>query len=147
MPKMAISLQPLDFSRSPESVLDAVGRLTATLALLLTVAVAAADWPQFRGPNRDGVWNETGIIESFPQAGLKISWRAPIGPGFSSPVVADGRVFVTDSKVARPKASERVLCFDANTGKNLWIHSYPADYADWAFDPKNPFGPRPTPIV
>jgi hypothetical protein len=145
--KMAFSLQPLKFSFSPETMLRAMARLTAALALLLPLEVPAEDWPQFRGPNRDGVWNETGIIESFPPGGLKISWRAPVGPGFSSPVVAEGRVFVTDSQVSRPKARERVLCFDAKTGKNLWIHSYEADYADWAFDPKNPFGPRPTPIV
>jgi outer membrane protein assembly factor BamB len=111
------------------------------------IAVRAEDWPQWRGPNRDGVWNESGILESFPPGGLKISWRAPVGPGFSSPVVAQGRVYVTDSQVSRPKARERVLCFDAKTGKSLWTHSYEAEYADWAYDPKNPFGPRPTPIV
>jgi len=44
-------------------------------------------------------------------------------------------------------AHERVLCFDAKTGKSLWTHSYEVDYAEWAFDPKNPFGPRSTPIA
>jgi outer membrane protein assembly factor BamB len=115
--------------------------------LLMALTTWAADWPQWRGPNRDGVWNEVGVLENFPAAGVKIVWRAPIGPGFSSPVVAQGRVYVTDSQVSRPKARERVLCFDAKTGKKLWTHSYEVDYADWAFDPKNPFGPRPTPIV
>ena len=116
-------------------------------ALLLALAVHAEDWPQWRGPNRDGAWNETGIMETFPPGGLKILWQAPVGSGFSSPVVAEGRVYVTDSQVARPKARERVLCFDAATGRPLWTHSYEVDYAEWAFDPKNPFGPRPTPIV
>ena len=129
------------------SVHHAMTRLMAALALLLSLTVRAEDWPQFRGPNRDSVWNETGIIESFPTGGLKISWRAPVGPGYSSPVVAQGRVYVTDSQVFPPKARERVLCFDAKTGKSLWTHFYEVDYADWAFDPKNPFGPRPTPIV
>jgi outer membrane protein assembly factor BamB len=124
-----------------------IRRAALGLSLLLSIAARAEDWPQWRGPNRDGVWNETGIMESFPPGGLKISWRAPIGPGYSSPVVAQGRVFVTDSRVSRPKARERVLCFDARTGKKLWTHSYAVDYAEWAFDPKNPFGPRPTPIV
>src|SRR2546422_3846250 len=117
------------------------------LLLLLPVVVRAGDWPQWRGPTRDGVWNETGIFESFPSEGLRISWRAAIGPGFSSPIVAKGRVFVTDSQVSRPKAHERVLCFDAKTGRNLWTHSCDVDYPEWAFDPKNPFGPRPTPII
>ena len=62
----------------------------------LLLAVRAEDWPQWRGPNRDGVWNETGVMDSFPPGGLKISWRAPVGPGWSSPVVAQGRVYVTD---------------------------------------------------
>src|SRR5206468_7056260 len=104
---MAFSLQPLEFSLAPESMLRAMARVTAALALLLPLALPAEDWPQFRGPNRDSVWNET--IESFPPGGLKISWRAPVGAGFSSPVVAEGRVFVTDSRVSRPKARERVL--------------------------------------
>jgi outer membrane protein assembly factor BamB len=111
------------------------------------MAVWAEDWPQWRGPNRDGVWNETGIMKSFPTGGLRISWRAAVGPGYSSPVVAQGRVYVTDAQVSRPKARERVLCFDAKSGNSLWTHSYEVDYADWAFDPKNPFGPRPTPVI
>jgi outer membrane protein assembly factor BamB len=122
-------------------------RLLAALAVFLPLMPKAADWPQFRGPNRDAVWHEAGVMESFPPSGLKIAWRVPIGPGYSSPVVAEGRVFVTDAQVSRPKAHERVLCFEARTGKNLWTHAYEADYAEWAFDPKNPFGPRPTPIV
>ena len=119
----------------------------AGLALVLALTARAEDWPQWRGANRDGVWNESGIVESFPAGGLKIAWRAPVGPGFSSPVVADGRVYVTDSQVSRPKARERVLCFDAKAGQSVWRHAYEVDYAEWAFDPKNSFGPRPTPIV
>src|SRR5687768_10357815 len=88
--------------------------LAASLALLLSgaAAVQGDDWPQWRGPNRDGVWNETGIMELFPPDGLKISWRAPVGPGWSSPVVAQGRVYVTEVQKANPTAMERVLCFD-----------------------------------
>ena len=94
---MAFSLQPLDFSLSHESMLRALARLAAALALLLTLAVQAGDWPQFRGPKRDSVWNESGILQTFPAEGLKIRWRAPIGAGFSSPVVARGRVYVSES--------------------------------------------------
>jgi outer membrane protein assembly factor BamB len=132
----------VNLNRRSYFVLAALG-----LSLPLALAVQAEDWPQWRGPNRDGVWNETGILQSFPAGGLTISWRVPIGPGYSSPVVVQGRVYVTDSQIARPTARERVLCFDAKTGRNLWTHSYEVDYADWAFDPKNPFGPRPTPLV
>ena len=106
----------------------------------------AGDWPQFRGPNRDSVWNETGILQTFPAEGLKIRWHAPVGAGNSSPVVTGGRVFVTDSETEKPKAWERVHCFDEKTGKLLWTYRDEVDYPN-AFDPKNPAGPCPTPIA
>ncbi len=123
--------------------------LTAALILPLLsgVAVRAEDWPQWRGSNRDGVWGETGILESFPAEGLKVRWRVPVGWGFSSPVVAQGRVYLVDSEVVKPKAKERVHCFDETTGKALWTHDYEVAYEDWAFDPKQEIGPVATPIV
>ena len=116
------------------------------LSLLLPFAVCAEDWPQWRGPNRDSVRNETGIMESFPTNGLKISWRVAVGRGWSSPVVAQGRVYLTDVQAERPTARERVLCFKEANGKLLWGHEYVADYPDWAFAP-DAGGPRATPIV
>src|SRR4029077_4067860 len=101
-------------------------RIITALLISLTVAITvrAEDWPQWRGPNRDAVWSETGILESFPVEGLKVRWRAPVGWGYSSPVVAHGRVFLTDSHLNRPKAEERVHCFKEATGKLLWTYSY-----------------------
>jgi glucose dehydrogenase len=110
------------------------------------MAARADDWPQWRGPNRDGAWNEIGIMESFPTNGLRMAWRAPIGPGYSSPVVADHRVYVTDIQAVRPTAKERVLCFDEANGKRLWSHPYAVELPDWAFSP-DAGGPRATPIV
>jgi outer membrane protein assembly factor BamB len=118
-----------------------------TLPLLLSAALRAEDWPQWRGPNRDGVCAETGLLESFPAGGLQVRWRTPVGWGFSSPVVAQGRVYLADSVVVKPKAKERVHCFDETTGKALWTHVYEAAYEDWAFDPKQEVGPVVTPIV
>src|SRR6266487_5779240 len=94
--------------------------LATLLALISPMAVWATDWPQWRGPNRDGVWNETGIMRSFPTGGLKIRWRVPVGPGWSSPVVAGGRVYLTDMRLDKPRAWERVQCFKESTGKLLW---------------------------
>lgn len=112
------------------------------------VAVAQADdWPQFRGPNRDGVWNETGVLQTFPAEGLKVRWRAPVGGGLSSPIVSDGRVFLCDAETKKPKAWERVHCFDERSGKLLWTHSDEASYPEWAFDPKAPTGPDATPVA
>jgi outer membrane protein assembly factor BamB len=118
-----------------------------TLPLLLPAALRAEDWPQWRGPNRDGVCRETGLLESFPARGLKVRWRVPAGWGFSSPVVAQGRVYLADSVVVKPRARERIRCFDETTGKTLWTHVYEVAYEDWAFDPKQEIGPVATPIV
>lgn len=110
--------------------------------LTCSVAVRADDWPQWRGSNRDGIWRESGILESFPAGGLKIHWRARVGLGYSGPVVAQGRVFVTDH-VLRPTEVERVVCFEESTGKQLWVSSYPVDYADMEYGN----GPRASPTV
>jgi len=118
------------------------------LALLLSVVmcVRADDWPKWRGLNRDAVWKERGILQAFPKEGLKLSWRVPVGRGFSSPIVARGRVYVTDVELISSNALERVLCLEEATGKRLWTHQYAADYPKWAFVP-NGGGPAATPIV
>jgi outer membrane protein assembly factor BamB len=87
----------------------------------------AADWPQWRGPTRDGVWTETGLVERFESPQLAIKWRAPVGSGYSGPTVAEGRVFVMD-RVARPNSQERVLSFDAGTGREMWSYAYDCRY-------------------
>jgi outer membrane protein assembly factor BamB len=122
-------------------------RTAMTLSFLLPAVLRADDWPQWRGPERDGVWRENGLLRSFPKDGLKVRWRAPVGWGFSSPVVARGRVYLADSKLVKPRAQERLQCLDETTGKVLWIHAYDVAYEDWAFDPEQEIGPVATPIV
>jgi outer membrane protein assembly factor BamB len=117
------------------------------VALYLATALRAEDWPQWRGLHRDGVWHETNILQSFPPEGLKILWRVPVGVGFSSPVVAQGRVYVTDSHVTRTNARERVHCLNAATGKTNWIHLYDVAYPEYGADPDHPFGPVATPVI
>lgn len=107
----------------------------------------AEDWPRFRGPHRDGSWAETGLAETFPAGGPEVRWRQPAGYGWSSPVVAAGRVFVSDAVLEKPVARERLLCFDEATGKRLWAFDYVAPYPEWAFEPGQGGGPTATPIV
>jgi outer membrane protein assembly factor BamB len=90
-------------------------------------ATLADDWPQWRGPQRDGVWRETGIVEKFSSPQLPLLWRQEIGPGYSGPTVAAGRVYVTDRQT-EPAQIERVHCFDAATGKPIWSFSYDCVY-------------------
>jgi outer membrane protein assembly factor BamB len=93
------------------------------------------------------VWSETGILETFPADGLKVRWRAGVGIGFSSPVVAGGRAFLTDSQLDKPKARERVHAFDAMTGRPLWSYAYDVNYPEIAFDENYLRGPIATPVA
>lgn len=86
----------------------------------------ADDWTQWRGNNRDGVWHETGLITSFDKSDLEPLWRQPIGTGYSSPTVSQGKVLLMDFDEANQ--NESVRCFDARTGKLLWSHTYRSEY-------------------
>jgi outer membrane protein assembly factor BamB len=138
----------------------------AILAAALGLPCAKAeDWPQWMGPNRDSVWTETGVLRTFPQGGprvdsktgaLKPEWKAHISAGYSGPAVAGGKVYVTDRVLAKGaknpddpfdtrqkvNSHERVLCFDAKTGQQLWKHEYTCPYQI-----SYPVGPRCTPTV
>ncbi len=123
------------------------------LTLIAVNAAHADDWPQWMGPQRDNVWRETGILDTFPKAGPKVLWRTKISNGFSGPAVADGLVFITDFVSDQDlsadnfdgniyKGKERVLCFDAKTADLKWKHEYAATYSI-----SYPNGPRCTPVV
>ena len=117
------------------------------LGLGLVSELSAEDCPQWRGPRRDGVWHETGLLESFPPQGLKVLWRVPVGTGFSTPCIVQDRIYVTDSHVTRTNARENVLCLDPATGKKIWNHSYDVEYPEWGANPEHPFGPHATPVI
>jgi outer membrane protein assembly factor BamB len=141
----------MNSTRSFQKRFDPLPGLASLAVLVLwctgAISTLADDWPQWRGPNRDGVWAEAGVLESFPADGLKVSWRNPIGPGWSSPVVSHGRVFVTDVKLETQPAQERVHAFDETSGKPLWTYAYDAVYPDWALNAENSSPPCATPIV
>lgn len=94
-----------------------------SLALLITfTAIAsAADWPVWRGPNRDGI-----STEKLTGTEVKKLWETNIGIGFASFTVADGRVYTT----GHADSKDTVFCFDAATGKEVWKHDYAADLGD-----------------
>ena len=113
--------------------------------LLFVSSSMADDWPQWRGPNRDGVWKEQDL--SFPPEGVAVLWTVPAGGGYSSPVVSDGRVYAFDAELQNPRAWERLRCFDLNSGRLLWSQSNAVTYPDYGFDPDNGAGPNATCIV
>ena len=128
--------------------------ITAWCFLLTANSVLMAeDWPQWMGRQRDNIWRETKIIDSFAEEGAKILWRCPVGGGYSGPAVSKGRVYVTDfqpelqpdeagNQRKNSRGRERTLCLDETTGNLLWEHSYPVTYTV-----SYPAGPRCTPNV
>jgi outer membrane protein assembly factor BamB len=120
--------------------------LFGILFTLLAAPVHAEDWPEWRGKGRQGVWTESGILETFPVAGLRVKWRAPIRSGFSGPAVAGGRVLVTDfTRQQGSRGTERVLCLSESTGEKLWTREWAADYI--GLMDSYATGPRATPTV
>ena len=111
--------------------------------------LTADDWPQWRGPDRLGVWQETGIVERFPEEGLKVTWRVPLRSGFTGPAVADGRVFVLDweedPESRTLEGTERAVALDEQTGEALWTHEWPTTYQ--MLMGTYAIGPRATPTV
>ena len=121
----------------------------AAAGVCAAATVAAEDWTQWRGRERLGVWHETGIVEGFPESGLKYTWRTPIRSGFSGPAVADGRVFVTDwledPESRTIDGTERALALDERTGEVLWTYEWGATYR--ALLASYAAGPMATPTV
>jgi outer membrane protein assembly factor BamB len=115
-------------------------RLVAVLMLAVGVPVAAVDWPQFLGPERNGVYSGPPLADSWPAGGPKIVWRRQVGAGFAGPVVANGRLILFH----RQGREEVVESLDVKTGAPVWRYAYPTAYRDdFGFDE----GPRAAPVV
>ena len=127
----------------------------AFVSILWIVPTALADdWPQWLGPQRDGVWHETGIVQEFPSDGLHVKWRVPIGLGYAGPAVVGDKLFVMDYQqvdgevenapdhIVDFEGVERVLCLNVESGEVEWEYQYPRDY-----HLSYPSGPRCTPTV
>ena len=111
--------------------------LVSSCMALMTFALQAADWPQWRGPKRDGYPAGQLTITSLPKE-LKAVWKNAIGPGFSSPIVAGGKLVYLDESDGK----EAVHCLAATSGKEIW-KTVLADSAgdEWGS------GPRSTPFI
>jgi outer membrane protein assembly factor BamB len=128
-------------------------RMTKLAALPLLPArgdrTSPGKWPQWRGPNRDGASPETGLGWDWPAGGPPLVWEQLLGRGFSSVVVAQGRLYTMAEETieenppaATPPRMEAVVCLDAATGRTLWRFRYPNQ-----FEERFGSGPRSTPAV
>lgn len=115
----------------------------AWLSLLLAAAPAAGqDWPQWRGPTRDGLASGFRAPAVWP-AELKQEWKIILGEGYSSPVVAAGKVYLLSRKEER----EVVSAVDVATGRLVWQQSYPAPYQMNPAATRHGKGPKSTPVA
>lgn len=101
--------------------------------------VEAADWPNWRGPNHNGISNETGWLTTWPEAGPKVAWEKTLGTGFASMAVSKGRVYA----MGNIKDNDILYCLNADTGKEIWKKSYPCPL----FKNNHEGGPCATPTV
>jgi outer membrane protein assembly factor BamB len=99
---------------------------TSMVVAQLACFVHAADWPQWRGPNRNGISEEKGLVDQFPEPGPVAAWKAAVGLGFSSIVVGGGKAYTA----GYADGSDTVFCLDAVTGKEIWKQSYPSELGD-----------------
>lgn len=121
-------------------------RNVSFLMVAVVLVTRAEDWPEWRGKGRMGVWNETGVLQKFPDTGLHIDWRVPVKSGFSGPAVSGGRIYLTDfTEASHLKGRERALCLDEKIGKILWTQEWDADYIGLMETYAS--GPRATPTV
>lgn len=113
---------------------------SAVVAFASVIPLAAEDWPQFLGPERNGVYRGPALAETWGAGGPRVVWRKTIGAGFSAPVVVQGRLILFH----RVSNSEVVESLDARTGESQWRYAYPTSYRDdFGFDE----GPRAVPVV
>jgi outer membrane protein assembly factor BamB len=100
-------------------------------------SVPAAYWTGFRGPRRDGVYDERPILTNWPSAGLRLLWKQPCGGGYSSFAIANGRAFTLEQR----RDCEVVAAYDVETGAQLWTNGWVASFSEYHSDE----GPRSTP--
>jgi len=117
--------------------------MTNLISILLNLCLALSiftlsDWAEWRGPARDGISNEKNLPEKWSPAGENLAWKVPYG-GRSTPIVMGDRLYLQNTAGQGEMEQERVLCFNADSGKLLWEHRFnvylsdvPAHRVGWA---------------
>src|ERR1035437_1969931 len=90
---------------------------------VVIISTYAQDWPQYLGPNRNGLSAQKGILRSWPQQGPKVLWTVDVGIGFGGPVIKNGKVYLLDRD---DKVGDKMRCLDLSSGKEIWNFGYAA---------------------
>src|SRR5262249_29650411 len=101
------------------------------------VSLRRGDWPEFRGPNRDGVIRDVTIATDWDTTPPRLLWRQRVGPAWSSVIVVGGRLYTQEQRGEQ----EAVVCYDSQTGRELWAHRDAARF----WETVSGAGPRATP--
>jgi outer membrane protein assembly factor BamB len=112
-------------------------RASHTSAAMAVTNAGTAYWTGFRGPNRDGNYNEQPVVVDWPASGPPLLWKQPVGGGYASFVMAEGRAFTIEQR----RQEEVVASYDVATGRELWTHGWKDEFQE----PLGGDGPRATP--
>jgi len=132
---------PVEMAKSLPPAASPVGSGPAAVPVVTKAPAKAASagyWTDFRGPNRAGVYAQTEIETAWPASGLPRLWKQPIGAGYASFTVGEGRAYTIEQRRDR----EAVTAYDVKTGRELWAFTYPALFDEVLGGP----GPRATPV-
>ncbi|WP_372846512.1 PQQ-binding-like beta-propeller repeat protein, partial [Pontiella sp.] len=91
------------------------------LAVAISMAATAADWPQYAGINRDNISAETGLADAWPSGGPNVVWETAVHDGYSGPAIVEGKAYLTD----RAGDDSLLRCIDMKSGKDLWQVAFP----------------------
>jgi len=132
---------PATASQSPSAVAQQPNANSQASPAINPAAPQAAHvgrnyWTNFRGPNRDGRYDEMPVLTNWPAQGLQLLWKEPVGIGYASISIADDRAYTIEQR----RSKEVVAAYDVNTGRELWTQSWSAEFQDETGD-----GPRTTP--
>ena len=93
--------------------------------VLISISASGGDWPQFRGPDRNNISAETGLLRSWPSQGPKVLWKTPVCEGYAGAAIKDGRIYLNDYN--DQKKEHLIRCLSLADGKDIWQWSYPVE--------------------
>ena len=123
-------------------MISGLNKWACWLVMALAVSGQADDWPQWRGPQRDGTLSPAAAPVAWPEH-LKLLWKVTVGEGHSSPILADGRIYL----FTRQQGKEFIWSIDPSSGKVIWRQFYTAPYTMNPAAEGHGEGPKSTPVV
>lgn len=135
--KTAPNYEALENQRAHRANPQSATQLPAVPSLPSKRGAEEGSWPGFRGPQRDGHYDETAILTNWPAGGLRLLWRQPIGGGYASFAIAEGLAFTIEQR----REEEVVAAYEVGMGHEIWTHRWKDKFSDFYAED----GPRATP--